>query len=77
MGSLIHMVFLLDPRTNTVLAEPRASNARVVEYICSLGGHVHSLIDLPHKRAALLLVPRQRFFQLCPVGPLPPIDDYK
>ncbi|WFD29452.1 hypothetical protein MSPP1_000461 [Malassezia sp. CBS 17886] len=29
------------------------------------------LIDLPHKRAALVRITRERFFQLCPLGPLP------
>lgn len=70
MGSLAHLIFLLDDRTMSSLAEPRASNTKAVDYISMLGGHVHSLIDLPHKRAALILIPRQRFFQLCPLEPL-------
>ena len=89
MGSLIHMLFLLDPRTMRVVSEPRASNVKMVEYECLCGGHVEKvcgnglnclllvtntcaqLIDLPHKRAALVYIPRERFFQLCALGPLP------
>lgn len=73
MGSLIHLLFLLDPRTMRVVSEPRASNTKMVEYECMCGGHVEKLIDLPHKRAALVFIPRERFFQLCPVGPLPTV----
>ncbi|WFD18133.1 hypothetical protein MCAP1_000345 [Malassezia caprae] len=71
MGSVVHLLFFLDPRTTRVVSEPRASNTKMVEYECLCGGHVEKLIDLPHKRAALVLFPRERFFQLCPLGPLP------
>lgn len=71
MGGIIHLLFLLDPRTMKVVSEPRASNTKMVEYECMCGGHVEKLIDLSHKRAALVFIPRERFFQLCPMGPLP------
>lgn len=71
MGGVIHLLFLLDPRTMRVVSEPRASNTKMVEYECMCGGHVEKLIDLGHKRAALVWIPRERFFQLCPMGPLP------
>ncbi|WFC98197.1 hypothetical protein MYAM1_000921 [Malassezia yamatoensis] len=71
MGGIIHLLFLLDPRTKLVVSEPRASNAKMVGYECMCGGHVEKLIDFPHKRAALVHIPRERFFQLCPIGPLP------
>ncbi|PKI85876.1 hypothetical protein MVES1_000379 [Malassezia vespertilionis] len=70
MGSVIHFLFLLDNRTMRVVSEPRASNTKMVEYECMCGGHVEKWIDLPHKRAALVYVPRERYFQLCPMGPL-------
>lgn len=71
MGAVIHLLFLLDPRTMRVVSEPRASNTKMVDYECMCGGHVEKLIDLSHKRAALVLIPRERFFQVCPMGPLP------
>jgi hypothetical protein len=70
MGSVFHMLFTLDPRTQRVILEPRASNQKMISYTTMCGGHVEKLIDLPHKRAALVICPRERFFQLCPLGPL-------
>ncbi|KAK0550708.1 hypothetical protein OC846_003565 [Tilletia horrida] len=74
MSSVLHLIFLLDPRTDRAVSEPRASNAKMVQYECMNGGHVEKLIDLPHKRSALVLFPRERFFQLCPMAwtPAPP-----
>lgn len=97
MGSVIHMMFLLDVRTQKVVLEPRASNLKMINYAQMCGAHVEKvscffelassclhdrklilslfssqqLIDLPHKRAALVVCPREGFFQLCPLGPLP------
>ncbi|KAE8212475.1 hypothetical protein CF327_g3913 [Tilletia walkeri] len=68
MSSVLHMIFLLDSRTDRAVSEPRASNAKMVNYECLNGGHVEKLIDLGHKRAALVLFPRERFFQLCPMA---------
>ncbi|KAK0527481.1 hypothetical protein OC842_004856 [Tilletia horrida] len=72
MSSVLHLIFLLDPRTDRAVSEPRASNAKMVNYECLNGGHVEKLIDLGHKRAALVLFPRERFFQLCPLAWSPP-----
>ncbi|WFD33581.1 hypothetical protein MCUN1_000394 [Malassezia cuniculi] len=69
MGSLVHLIFLLDPRTQLVVGEPRATNAKAVDYFCLMGGHVHSHIDLGHKRAAMIHISRERFFQLAPLHP--------
>ncbi|EPQ31978.1 uncharacterized protein PFL1_00176 [Pseudozyma flocculosa PF-1] len=71
MGSLVHLMFLLDPQTDLCVSEPRLSNTKMVEYECMVGGHVEKFIDFPHKRAALVFFPRHRFFQLCPLQPLP------
>lgn len=74
MGSLIHMLFVQDARTQRVVLEPRATNSVMINYTTMCGGHVEKLIDLPHKRAALVICPREGFFQLCPLGPLTTIN---
>ena len=43
MGSVVHLLFLLDPRTQRVVSEPRASNTKMVEYECLCGGHVEKV----------------------------------
>lgn len=43
MGSLIHLLFLLDPRTEKVVLEPRASNTKMIDYAIMCGGHVEKV----------------------------------
>jgi len=43
MGSLIHMLFLLESRTERVLLEPRASNQKMINYAQMCGGHVEKV----------------------------------
>ncbi|EEP78783.1 PvdZ protein [Uncinocarpus reesii 1704] len=64
--SLTHYMFLDEPRTNLVVAEPRASGTKVLGYDQANGYYIDKWIDLPHKRAALVKCTRERFFQLCP-----------
>lgn len=71
MGSVVHLMFLLDPSTRQCVSEPRLSNTKMVQYEMMVGGNVDKLIDFPHKRAALVQFGKERFFQLCPMGPLP------
>lgn len=59
-------MFLDEPRTNLVVGEPRATGAKVLAYDQANGYHIGKLIDLPHKRAALVQCPRERFFQDVP-----------
>ncbi len=37
------LCFLLNPRTERVVSEPRASNRKMVEYECLVGGHVEKV----------------------------------
>lgn len=71
MGSVVHLMFLLDPSTKQCVSEPRLSNTKMVQYEMMVGGNVEKMIDFPHKRAALVQFGKERFFQLCPMGPLP------
>ncbi|EGE09382.1 siderophore biosynthesis acetylase AceI [Trichophyton equinum CBS 127.97] len=60
---LTHYMFLDDPRTNLAVGEPRATGVKVLAYDQANGYHINKLIDLPHKRAALIMCPREKFFQ--------------
>ena len=67
LSGLVHFAFLDDPRTRTVVAEPRADNARMIEYFAATGFHRQRTFHFPHKRAALMVLPREVFFEeYCP-----------
>jgi len=60
--SLVHYMFLDEPRTQNIVAEPRSDNAKMIGYLERAGFHQKKLFDFPHKRAALMILPRQTFF---------------
>ncbi|WAH56498.1 acetyltransferase [Pseudomonas silvicola] len=60
--SLMHYMFLDDPRTQRILGEPRIDHTRQIEFLKSQGyGHLKN-IQLAHKEAALLRLERESFF---------------
>jgi len=62
--SVTHFLFLDDPRTMRIVAEPRADNQRVLKYVQVVPGwRFIKEFDFPHKRAALVSVRREDFFR--------------
>ncbi|RDW78294.1 hypothetical protein BP5796_06146 [Coleophoma crateriformis] len=67
-SSLLHYMFLDDPRTEFAIGEPKYTNTRVLELDALHGFHVEKFVDLPHKRSAFVKCSRERYFGLCTVG---------
>ena len=65
LSALVHYLFLDDPRTRRVVAEPRADNAKMIGYMQIQRFHCEKEFDFPHKRAALMVMGRERFFDRC------------
>jgi len=61
--SILHCLFLADPRAERVIGEPKASNAAIVKISVDNGMHVETVFDFPYKRSAMTWITRDRFFQ--------------
>lgn len=63
LKALCHFLFLDDPRTRRVMAEPRADNRKVLRYteVFPVFQKLYEF-DFPHKRAALIRGKREAFF---------------
>ncbi|ANY88542.1 MULTISPECIES: GNAT family N-acetyltransferase [Pseudomonas] len=68
LSALVHYLFLDDPRTQRVVAEPRADNGKMIGYLHDQCFHCEKEFDFPHKRAALMILGRERFFDRCPLA---------
>ncbi|KAI1045267.1 hypothetical protein LB505_004994 [Fusarium chuoi] len=67
-SSLMHYLYLDDPRTMYVVGESQETNTTIVMYDFVHGSGLDKLVDLPHQRSAFVRSSRERFFQLCPLG---------
>ncbi|MDC5855575.1 GNAT family N-acetyltransferase [Vibrio europaeus] len=65
LPSVCHFLYLSDPRTEKIISEPRADNAKMIGYLKQYGFAKLKEFDFPHKRAALMCQLRDTFFSDC------------
>lgn len=64
ISCVTHYLFLADPRTQRVMLEPRVDNEKFIQYLTQDGGYVvEKEFNFPHKRAALVIITREKFFE--------------
>ncbi|SEG55830.1 MULTISPECIES: GNAT family N-acetyltransferase [Methylobacterium] len=61
LPSLMHYLFLDEPRTQRVVGEPRADHAQQIRNLHGSGFATIATVDFPHKRAALVALSREHF----------------
>lgn len=62
LRAVSHYLFLLDPRTQRLVGEPRADNRALLRQVPRAGWRKIREFDFPHKRAALVMCERATFF---------------
>ncbi|WP_199538822.1 MULTISPECIES: GNAT family N-acetyltransferase [unclassified Duganella] len=62
LPSLMHYMFLDEPRTQRIVGEPAASHQRQVRNLERSGFAAIKDFDFPHKRATLVMLTREKFF---------------
>ncbi|GLR12222.1 hypothetical protein GCM10007907_10120 [Chitinimonas prasina] len=60
--AICHYLFLDDPRTQRIVGEPRVDNVKFISYVQSQGFAKCKEFNFPHKRAAMMLLEREAFF---------------
>lgn len=64
IASVTHYLFLADSRTQRVMLEPRVDNEKFITYLTKSGYVVEKEFNFPHKRAALVSITREKFFEV-------------
>ncbi len=62
LPSLMHYLFLDDPRTERIVGEPAASHTQQIRNLDVSGFAKLKTFSFPHKRAMLVMLLRERFF---------------
>ncbi|QBR71862.1 N-acetyltransferase [Beijerinckiaceae bacterium] len=62
LPSLMHFMFLDDPRTQRIVGEPSAAHAQQIRNLERSGFAKIKHFDFPHKRALLVMLLRERYF---------------
>lgn len=62
LPSLMHYMFLDDPRTQRIVGEPAASHGQQIRNLERSGFAKLKHVDFPHKRAMLVMLLRERYF---------------
>lgn len=62
LPSLMHYLFLDDPRTTRIVGEPRSDHSQQLRNLDRGGFARVKDFDFPHKRATLVMLLRERFF---------------
>jgi acetyl CoA:N6-hydroxylysine acetyl transferase len=62
LTSISHYIFLCDPRTQRAVGEPRIDHVQQIRNLDKSGYAKVKEFDLPHKRAQLVMMLRERYF---------------
>ena len=65
LNALCHYLFLDDCRTTRIVSEPRSDNDRMIQHLQARRFAKPKEFDFPHKRAALMVLHRDAFFERC------------
>lgn len=65
LSGLCHYIFTSEPRTNRIVSEPRFDNLKMINYMQAHRFAKIKNFDFPHKRASLMILEREAFFQNC------------
>ena len=63
--SLVHYIYLADPRTERVIGEPDCTNKAILAVAKNSGFHTQTFFDFPYKKSAMVLNVRDSFFTQC------------